>query len=377
MRSVKRHPPGPPHPADRAKLADVARRAGVSLSTASRVMNNPGIVRTETRERVRTAVAALGFSPDSAARALALGRSRTVGAVVPTLGIAIFAEGVEALQDRLSQAGYTLLLANSQYDPVKEEQEIRVLLERGADGLALVGGHLPPASLRLIAQHGVPAVTTYVARARSGIPAVGIDNAAASRELAEYLLSLGHRTFGIIANTAMPNDRTQARRDGIMRALAKAGVMPRPEQVEEIPYSVASARVALRRLLDRSPRITAVMCTADALAIGATSECRRLGLSVPADISITGFDDVDLAAEDDPSLTTVHVPAREIGRLAADRLLDALADRPVPTETRLEARLVIRGSTGPAAKPRQRASSRLGKGLKRSGKSTAQSASAK
>lgn len=371
--------PSPPCPAiARPKLSDVAREAGVSPATASRVINNPAIVRPEMRERVRQAIAALGFTPDGAARALALGRSRTIGAVVPSLGIAIFADGVEALQNRLSPAGYTLLLANSQYDTAKETQEIRALLERGADGLVLVGNSCSPESLRLIRQSEVPTVITYVTQSRGGMPAVGIDNVAASDALATYLLSLGHRRFGIIANTVAPNDRTQARRDGMIRALARAGIALPPGQIEEVPYSIASGSAALNRLLARNPGLTAVMCTSDALAVGALAEAHRLHIRIPRDLSVIGFDDIDVAAELEPSLTTVHVPAREIGKLAAERLLDMLAGNHVPQQTALEARLVIRDSTGPArVDVAQPAESRWGTGRKRPGRSAALSASAK
>lgn len=373
---MKRRSPDPSSTAARPKLADVARQAGVSLATASRVINNPAIVRPGMQERVRQAITTLGFTPDGAARALASGRSRTIGAVVPTLGIAIFADGVEALQNRLSPAGYTLLLANSQYDVAKETQEIQALLERGADGLVLVGDRLSRESIRLIRQYGTPAVITYVARSQRRIPAIGIDNGAASEALATYLLSLGHRRLGIIANTIAPNDRTQARLDGITRALARAGIGSPP--IEAVLYSITNGRAALHRLLACDPALTAVMCTSDALAVGALVESRRLGIRVPDDLSITGFDDVELAAETEPALTTVHVPAREIGRLAAERLLDILAGRSVPLHTALEARMVIRGSAGPA-RPAvvQPIGKRSGTGRNRPGTSAAQSASAK
>lgn len=362
----------------RPKLADVAREAGVSPATVSRVINNPALVRAELRDSVRRAIAALGFSPDGAARALALGRSRTIGAVVPTLGTAIFADGVEALQNRLSPAGYTLLLANSQYDRAKETQEIRALLHRGLDGLVLVGNHFSRESLRLIEQFETPTVITYVTQSRGGIPTVGIDNAAGSGVLTSYLLSLGHRRFGVIGNTVAPNDRTEARRDGIARALESVGVTVPPQQIEEVPYSISSGSAALNRLLARSPDLTAVMCTSDALAVGALAEAHRLQIRVPDDLSITGFDDIELAAEIEPTLTTLHVPARAIGQLAAERLLDMLAGNRVPLQTVLEARLAIRGSTGPVRQSSaQLPSSRWGIGRKRSSRNAAQSASAK
>ena len=125
----------------RPKLTDVAKLANVSLATASRALAQPNLVRPEVRERVRQAVDALGYAPDRMAKALSSGKSHTIGAVVPTLGNAIFADGVEALQERLEQLGYILLLSNSQYDQQKEYRQIRALLEHGVDGLILVGNN--------------------------------------------------------------------------------------------------------------------------------------------------------------------------------------------------------------------------------------------
>jgi hypothetical protein len=189
----------------RPKLADVARIAGVSSATVSRVLNHPEIVRPDVQAKVRRAITELGYAPDAVARALSLGRSSTIGAVVPTLGIAIFADGTTALQSRLREHGYTLLIANSEYDPDKELEEIRVLLERGVEGLVLVGDSAGSAAMTLARQYGVPLITTYVSRSLFGVPAVGIDNAEAMYRMVEHLLHLGHSEFGIISDAATPH----------------------------------------------------------------------------------------------------------------------------------------------------------------------------
>ncbi|WP_027134084.1 LacI family DNA-binding transcriptional regulator [Geminicoccus roseus] len=336
----------------RVKLVDVARAANVSLATASRALNQPEIVREPIRRRVEEAVRLLGYSPDRMARALSSGRSHIVGAVVPTLGNAIFADGVEALQDRLAARGYTLLLANSQYDPRKEEQEIRAFLEHGVDGLVLVGDSFAPEVLPLVRQHGVPLVTTYVCTSGQGIPAVGIDNRQATRKMTRYLLELGHREFAIIANTALPNDRSKARLDGMVLALAEAGIrLPSDRIVEVALPSIAYGRRALSGLFATDPAITAVLCTNDAVAVGASSEARRMGLNVPRDLSIVGFDNIEIAAEGDPPLTTVNVPADEIGRIAADYLVSVVEGGQIPMSTRLDAPLIVRDSTDRVRSP--------------------------
>ena len=331
----------------RVKIEDVARQAAVSAATVSRVLNHPEIVRPELRDKVTRAITELSYTRDSAARALKSGRMRTIGAIVPTLGLGIFAEGVEALQNRLSESGYTLFIANSQYDQRRELQELQSLIERGIDGIVLVGASHAPELRTLVQQAGVPVITTYVSKALGGIPAIGIDNQRATRELTQYLLSLGHVRFGAIANVPPSNDRSRARLDGIQKALSDAGIRLEPTQVIRADFSLAQGRSALRQLMSDHPDITAVICTTDTLAIGAMAEARKLGLEIPRRLSITGFDDVEIAAQVDPALTTISVPAAEIGRGAADYLINAIAGLPIPKSVQLPYRLIMRGSTAP------------------------------
>jgi LacI family transcriptional regulator len=331
----------------RSKLTDVARLAKVSLATASRALNQPEIVRPAVRERVQKAVLRLAYAPDRAAKALSSGKSRIIGAVVPTLGNAIFADGVEALQERLSERGYTLLLSNSQYDSGKELQQIRALLEHGVDGLVLVGDTFAPEVLPLIRRRGIPFLTTYVCASRHDIPAIGIDNSHATQEATRYLLDLGHREFAIISNTALPNDRSRARLDGVLLALAERRIDLASECVVEVTQpTIANGRRAFANLLSANSKLTAIICTTDILAVGALAEARHLGVRVPEDVSVVGFDDVEIAAQVDPPLTTLNVPAVEIGRLAADSLVSAIEGGSIPMSTRLAARLVVRASAG-------------------------------
>jgi LacI family transcriptional regulator len=331
----------------RVKIEDVARQAAVSAATVSRVLNHPEIVRPELRDKVTRAITELSYTRDSAARALKSGRMRTIGAIVPTLGLGIFAEGVEALQNRLSESGYTLFIANSQYDQRRELQELQSLIERGIDGFVIDGASHAPELRTQLKQAGVPVITTYVSKALGGIPAIGIDNQRATRELTQYLLSLGHVRFGAIANVPPSNDRSRARLDGIQKALSDAGIRLEPTQVIRADFSLAQGRSALRQLMSDHPDITAVICTTDTLAIGAMAEARKLGLEIPRQLSITGFDDVEIAAQVDPALTTISVPAAEIGRGAADYLINAIAGLPIPKSVQLPYRLIMRGSTAP------------------------------
>ncbi len=334
----------------RPKLSDVAREAGVSPATVSRVLNHPGIVRPDLQAKVRRAITALGYAPDAVARALSLGRSSTIGAVIPTLGMTVFANGTAALQSRLREHGYTLLITNSEYDGDRELEEIKVLLERGVDGLVLVGDMVSAAAVTLAGQYRVPVITTYVNESQFAVPAIGIDNAEAMNRVLQLLLDLGHREFGVITDVAPHNDRQRARRRGLFAAFQTAGISLAPRRIAEVPYSVANGRSAFRRLMTMEPDVTAVICSSDAFAIGALAESRVLGLNVPRDVSVTGYDDVDISLHTDPPLTTVNVPAAMIGRLAADHIVAALNGWTPPATTKLPTQIMIRGSSAP---PRQ------------------------
>jgi LacI family transcriptional regulator len=321
----------------KARLSDVAKVAGVSPATVSRVINSPEKVSAELRERVGAAVEKLHYVPDGAARALASRQSRTIGAVVPTLDIAIFAAG---------DAGFTLLVANAEYDPKKEAQEVRALIERGVDGLVLVGGTHAPEVYDLLQTRGIPYVNTYHYASDRKHPCIGVDNRLAASRVVDYLYDLGHREFAVITSPIKHNDRIAARRDGFVEQLSARGVKLQARRILEVPYSMADGRIALRSVVEGRGRITAVMCTNDVLAIGALFECRALGVAVPQTLSVTGFDDLDLAMHVDPALTTVHVPASELGRRAADLVLAQISQTEVPNRVELPANLIVRASTG-------------------------------
>lgn len=328
---------------------DVARHAGVSIATVSRVLNDSGPVAERARRRVEASIATLGYTPNAAARALVRSRSETIGAVVPTLENASFAIAVEALQARLRAAGYTLLLASSGYDQRNESTQIRTLLSRGVEGVVVVGGNHDPEIELLCAARGVPLVQTWTLRGDA--PCVGFDNRAIGRQLTEHLLDLGHRSIGVIAGVTRGNDRAAERVAGIAEALAARGIDLAREHLIERPYRIAEGQVGLRALLAAEPRPTAVICGNDLLAFGAMLEARKRGIRVPGELSVAGIDDLEFAAELDPPLTTVRVPAEEIGRRSAEYLIERLDGRPVAAVTEVATSLIVRGSTAPAPKP--------------------------
>ncbi len=332
-------------------LADIARAAGVSTATVSRVLNDPDSVRPVRADRVRKAIAELGYLPDGAARALASRRSMTIGAVIPTLDNAIFARGVEAFQARLMAKGYSLLLASSAYDLAAEAALVETLLQRRVDALMLVGLQHDPALLERLRGRGIPHVLCWAHDPVGALPCVGFDNCRAAAAMARHLTGLGHRRIAMIAGLTRSNDRARDRVDGVRAALEEIGETLPPEAVIEVPYGYSEGRTAMKQLLARSPRPSAVICGNDVLAIGAVLAARDAGLDVPGEISVSGFDDLPLAGEFAPALTTMRVPAEAMGEQAASYLVGrlegdgAMEIEPLPP---LAVELVVRNTTGVA-----------------------------
>lgn len=334
-----------------AKLADVARLARVSTATVSRALTQPEKVKPSTAARVRQAVQTLGYVAHGAARALASRRTLTIGAVIPTLDNAIFANTTHALQKALDEAGYTLVLACHEYDVRAEARMTRTLIERGVDGLVLLGMSHEASVFEMIEAHQLPYVLTWALDASGRHPCVGFDNRAAAIRMARHLLDLGHREFAVIGGITEANERARERLEGVREALAARGVVLRPERMVEKPYTLSAGREGLRSVLRGAPQPTAVICGNDVLAIGALAECHARGIEVPRELSVTGFDDLEMAAVVTPALTTVHFPTAELGSYAAQHLLARLAGRPVEGRTELPVELVVRASTAPPVKP--------------------------
>lgn len=328
-------------------LQDVADEADVSTATVSRYFNSPESVRLELRQRVERVVQRLGYVPHGAARALASQRMHTIGAIFPSLDNLIFATAAQAMQERLDPVGYTLLLANSGYNETRELRQLQSLMIRGLDGVVLVGEERAQPVYDLIARKQIPYLDTWVYRPESPHPTLGFDNASASRSLLQYLVDIGHRRIGMIAGIRAGNDRAAARVRGVETGLAANGLALADDAFQEVKYTISAGRAALRRIREAAPDVTAVLCGNDILALGALFECHTLGIDVPGELSVTGFDDLEISKEMAPALTTVHVPAAAIGARAADHLLRQIDGDEPGHAVRLNADLVVRGSCAP------------------------------
>jgi LacI family transcriptional regulator len=328
-------------------LRDVARVAGVSTATVSRAINNAELVSEELRTRINSVIRHLGWVPHGPARALATRRSGTIGAVFPTLTQGDFPRAMQALQDELGKDGYTLLLACSEYKPDQEYRQARKLVERGVEGLVLVGETHHPELQEFLVTRRVLYVNTFFYNPRTHGTCIGPDNRMATYRLTNYLADLGHRRFGLIAQSTANNDRAQARLQGVRDALAERGIAIQPSHVAEGYWGVREGRQLFRRIASTSPRPTAVVCGNAYLAVGAMLESQAMGIAVPREMSIVGYDDIEIMEELPIPITTVRVLSDEVGRRAARFLVSKLRGEPFEHGFECEAEIVVRASSGP------------------------------
>lgn len=331
--------------------SDVARLAGVSTATVSRVINGRGVVTSDVRVRVQKAIDALQYVPHAGARALALQRSGTLGAIIPTLNNAIFAEGINAFEHTSRLRGYAFILAIAPDDPARYLEQVIRMIERGVDGLLLVGNDHESDVYERLEKAAVRHVCTWAYDERARAPNIGFDNALAMRFVVDHLVESGHRQVGMLAGRSARNDRARERIRGVVERLNHHGIALPPQRILELDYSIRESRKAFWKLIDTD--ISAIICGNDVIAQGAMLEALKMGLRLPDDLSITGFDDLELSSELNPSLTSVHVNASSMGNLAASALIDSVENNSAVVSRELTTRLVVRETSGPcgAANP--------------------------
>lgn len=321
--------------------------AGVSAATVSRALNTPDLVSAELRAKVEKVAKKLGYVAHGAARALASRRSRVLGAVVPTLANTIFSEAISSFQRRVETDGYTMLLATFDYEEAVEYRNVRTMVERGVDGLMLVGVTHSKALYEMLDASGVPFVQTWAPPKASPYPTIGYDNAVLARMAVDHLVGLGHRDIGVIAGLTGYNDRVRARIAGI-RAAMRRHKLPLPaERIVHTSYRIDAVRSAFREMQQRGPMPTALLANNDIVAMGLMLEAQAQGIRVPRQLSIIGVGDLEMAAHFHPPLTTIRTPKPGIGTLAAEYLLARVNDRPLGLLPELSLELVVRGTTAP------------------------------
>lgn len=306
-------------------IADVARHAGVSVATVSHVMNQTRHVGPETAERVHAAIAALRYSPNSLARSLRRGETKTIGLLLPDNSNPFFASVARQIEDAGFLAGYTVILCNSDGSAEKEERYLSVLIAKQIDGLIFAGSSDRARVFSRLSKTNVPAVLLDREIQSLNMDSVLVDHDHGGYLAGQYLIKLGHRTFGVIGG---PRDSSSspARLLGFTRALREAGLDLPAARVVDSDYQFAGGRLAMERLMAQAPEITAVFACNDLMAMGALTALRSRGLQVPEDMSMIGFDDIPYAVTTWPPLTTVAQPVEKIGTSAVSLLLDRLGD---------------------------------------------------
>lgn len=326
-------------------IIDVARAAGVSTATVSRTLSHTGVVTEDTRIRVMEAVERLAYAPNVAARTLRTARARKLLVTVPDISNPFFSNVIRGAEEAARDAGYAVVLGDTRHDAVLENQYAEMLARREVDGLIFLGHRLPDSLATLVRARagGAPVVNGCEFSPGMDVPSVHIDNFAASRDVMEHLIALGHRNIGIITGP-LTSPLGRDRLAGAQKAVAEH-TPPLSLTIDHGDYSVDSGALAAHRLIERG--VTAIFCCSDEMAMGALSAIRAVGLSCPDDISLVGFDDIRFARFMDPPLTTVSQPQPEIGRETVRLLIKLIEKDPDGAKSlTLPYKLVVRASTG-------------------------------
>ena len=331
----------------RPSIREVSQLAGVSLGTASNVLNHPELVSEHTRKKVEAAIEKLGFIPSEAGRRLRKVDSKLVGVLVFDVANPFFAAAASAIEARLAEESCFPIIASTGGDPDREVNLLRLLLGQEVSGIILTPSSNAEKSLQLLETTKIPLVLLDHPALKKGMSAVSVDDTRGAEIAIEHLRSLGHRRIGFI-NGSLKVRQAQARRAGVRKTVMKFNDLLTLAEINAERFDVASGERAMTELLSLHPEVTAVFCANDSLAIGAMRAARRRHLAVPRDISIVGFDDIDVARELITPLTTVRQPMEQLGETAARLLLGQLVEG---RDIAFVPKLVVRESTAPPRHP--------------------------
>lgn len=315
-------------------IYDVAREAGVSMATVSRVVNNNPNVKPQTRKKVFEAIEKLGYRPNAVARGLASKKTTTVGVVIPDISNSIFAEVARGIEDIANMYHYNIILCNADKKKDKEIRVINTLLEKQVDGLLFMGGVVTDEHIRAFQTSTVPIVLCGTTVDNGEIPSVDIDHEAAAYDAVNMLIEEGHRRIGMISGTLQDPATGYARYNGYRRALENAGIPVREELVRLGNYRYESGAEAMSYFLGLAERPTAIFAATDEMAIGAIHAIQDHGLKVPDDVSVISIDNIRMASMVRPQLTTVAQPMYDIGAVSM-RLLTKLMNKETVEETKV------------------------------------------
>jgi len=338
---------------DPLSIKDIARAANVSHSTVSRALRNSPVVNAETTERIKRIAQEANFRVSAVGRSLATGRTNSVGVVVTTLSDPFIAEVVTGLESAAASRGYSVILASSRGDAIQEMKVVQSFEERRVDGIVVMDSRVGSVYLPVLAEMKIPIVLINSHHPGEFMYSVAIDQIAASRAATKFLIQLGHRRIGYIADRFGAQSNA-GRLAGYREALESFDIPYVPELVAQGDSLPEGGLHAAEQLLSLNERPTALFCYNDMTAIGALSAAHIHGLRVPDDLSVVGFDDLAIASYSQPPLTTVRQPKQEMGRIAMEILLNLLNGSAAESSRKVPGELIVRESTAP---PRLKAAS--------------------
>lgn len=336
----------------RVTIADVARKAGVSKMTISRVLNNKAEISPETRAKIERVIRELGYRPSRVARGLAMSQTFILGLVVPDISNPFFAEIARGAEDVAWENGYNILLCNTEEIPLREKEVLQLLEQTQIDGLIICSARLPDDQL-------LPLIEKYRAVVMFNRPVPGqyaglitMNDVEGAKQAVQHLLKAGRQHIGLLADLPRPFGASRERVRGYSLALAEAGhpVNPQwqaicqPTQERVYDRNWQGGYLAARQLLLAHPEIDGLVCHNDLIAMGGMHACQELGRRVPQDVAIVGCDDILVARMVSPALTTLHVPKYDIGAMAVQMLLDRVQGQVEQAEIIIEEKLIVRAS---------------------------------
>lgn len=327
-------------------IRDVAREANVSATTVSRVFNHPDLVSSTTVERVQRIAGEMGYQPNATAQSLSHGRTQAIGVVLPAPHGEFFSEVMRGIDDVAQSAGYYLLISSSHYSLEETEAALRVLRGR-VDGMLVMTTHVEAPSMMETRAPDVPVVFMNSVMGGTDYDAFDIDNREGARTAVQHLADQGYQRIAAITGP-MDSSDVRERLEGFREALQVSGLDPEEAPLIVGDFTQDSGYAAGQEILSLDPLPEAVFACNDYMAIGAMAALQEAGVNIPGDMAVAGFDDISSARYANPSLTTVRVPVYDLGRRAATRLLDLLADDSdqAPQEHVLGTELVVRASSG-------------------------------
>lgn len=342
--------PNPKGEKSKLNIRDVAKRARVSTATVSRVMSGIDVVKPSTRERVQAAIAALNYVPNFNARSLSLGRSRLLGIIISDITNPFFPDLIKTFNDLAEKHGYGAIVAHTNYDAQRMQTSVQRMLEQKVEGLAVMTSEMSEPLIRQLEERKVPTVFLDMALDSESMGHIRVDYEAGIHQALDHITSLGHKNIAFISG---PQDLRSAawRQTFFLKALQEKGITIEPHHIVPGNHRVDGGYEAMKKLLASRHRPTAVLASNDLTAFGAIHAIYEAGLEVPRDISVVGFDDIEVCSAYNPPLTTVRISRVNIGTQAFEALYGVSQGKSIRADEKVVVpELIVRKSTAPPQK---------------------------